>query len=444
VEGGLAIALQAALKDRGGVWFGWSGDTVFHESGQAQVTKIGRVSYATLDLAQRDYDEYYSGFANSVLWPLFHNRLDLTDFSRRDRAGYQRVNAMFARRLLPLLEARDVIWVHDYHFIPLGEYLRQAGCRQRLGFFLHIPWPPMELLLTLPDHEALVRELCAYDLIGFQTRTDLNAFEQYIREEAGGTVLPGGRIRVFGRSTVAKSFPISIETAAVAELARKAENSHQTQRLSESLSGRQLITSVDRLDYTKGLIERMEAYQHLLASYPAYRDNVSLLQIAVPSRTNLPDYQQMRRQVESLAGHINGTFAKFDWSPVRYLNRAYKRQTLMGFLRLSNVGLSLPLRDGMNLVAKEFVAAQSPKDPGVLVLSRFAGAAHELDGALIVNPYDIEGVGDSLARALSMSCSERRERWQTMFAHLSRFNLQTWRDSFLNALETAPCSAAAA
>ncbi len=444
VEGGLAIALQAALKDRGGVWFGWSGDTVSREGGQAQVTKIGRVSYATLDLVQRDYDEYYSGFANSVLWPLFHNRLDLTDFSRRDRAGYQRVNAMFASRLLPLLEARDVIWVHDYHFIPLGEYLRQAGCRQRLGFFLHIPWPPKELLVTLPDHEALVRELCAYDLIGFQTRTDLNAFEQYIREEAGGTVLPGGRIRVFGRSTVAKSFPIGIETEDVAELARKAENSHQTQRLSESLSGRQLITSVDRLDYTKGLVERMEAYQHLLVSYPAYRDNVSLLQIAMPSRTNLPDYQQIRRQVESLAGHINGTFAKFDWSPVRYLNRAYKRQTLMGFLRLSNVGLSLPLRDGMNLVAKEFVAAQSPKDPGVLVLSRFAGAARELDGALIVNPYDIEGVGDSLARALSMSYSERRERWQTMFAHLSRFNLQTWRDSFLNSLETAPCSAAAA
>ena len=160
VEGGLAIALQAALKDRGGVWFGWSGDTVFHEGGEAQVTKIGRISYATLDLVQRDYDEYYSGFANSVLWPLFHNRLDLTDFSRRDRAGYQRVNAKFARRLLPLLEADDVIWVHDYHFIPLGEYLRQAGCRQRLGFFLHIPWPPMELLVTLPGHEALVRELC--------------------------------------------------------------------------------------------------------------------------------------------------------------------------------------------------------------------------------------------------------------------------------------------
>ena len=214
--------------------------------------------------------------------------------------------------------------------------------------------------------------------------------------------------------------------------------------MSESLSGRRLITSVDRLDYTKGLVERMEAYQHLLASYPAYRDNVSLLQIAVPSRTNLPDYQQMRRQVESLAGHINGNFAKFDWSPVRYLNRAYKRQTLTGFLRLSHVGLSLPLRDGMNLFAKEFVAAQSSDDPGVLVLSRFAGAAHELDGALIVNPYDIEGVGQSLARALSMSCTERRERWQTMFAHLSRFNLRTWRDSFLSTLEAAPCSAAAA
>ncbi len=191
-EGGLAVAMQGALKDRGGVWFGWSGNTVPHDANEAQVIETGRISYATLDLTQRDYDEYYTGFANSVLWPLFHYRLDLTDFSRRDMAGYHRVNAMFASRLLPLLKDGDVIWVHDYHFIPLGAYLRQAGSREKLGFFLHIPWPPMELLLTLPNHEALVRDLCAYDLIGFQTQTDLYAFEEYIREEAAGKDLAAG------------------------------------------------------------------------------------------------------------------------------------------------------------------------------------------------------------------------------------------------------------
>ncbi len=443
-EGGLAVAMHGAMKDRGGVWFGWSGNTVPHDANEAQVIETGRIAYATLDLTQRDYDEYYTGFANSVLWPLFHYRLDLTDFSRRDMAGYHRVNAMFASRLLPLLQEGDVIWAHDYHFIPLGAYLRQAGSRQKLGFFLHIPWPPMELLLTLPNHEALVRDLCAYDLIGFQTQTDLYAFEQYIREEAGGEVLSGGRIRAFGRGTMAKAFPISIETAEVAKLARKAEHSQQTRRLKESLGGRHLITGVDRLDYTKGLPERLEAYQHLLASYPAYRGQVTLLQIAPPSRADLADYQQMRREVESIAGHINGSFAEFDWSPVRYLNRGFKRQTLMGFLRVSDVGLVTPLRDGMNLVAKEFVAAQDGENPGVLVLSRFAGAARELDGAIIVNPYDIEGVGDSLARALSMPLAERRERWEAMFKRLSRYDLAAWRDSFMTNLEAAPCAAAAA
>ena len=443
-EGGLAVAMQGAMKDRGGVWFGWSGNTVAHDSSQAKVIETGRISYATLDLTQRDYNEYYTGFANSVLWPLFHYRLDLTDFSRRDMAGYHRVNAMFASRLLPLLKDGDVIWVHDYHFIPLGAYLRQAGSRQKLGFFLHIPWPPMELLATLPNHEALVRDLCTYDLIGFQTRTDLHAFEAYIREEAGGEVLSGGRIKAFGRSTLAKAFPISIDTEEVAKLARRAEHSPQSRRLKESLSERQLITGVDRLDYTKGLTERLEAYQHLLAGYPAYRGQVTLLQIAPPSRGDLSDYQQMRQQVEAIAGHINGRFAEFDWSPVRYLNRGFKRQTLMGFLRLSDVGLVTPLRDGMNLVAKEFVAAQPPEDPGVLVLSRFAGAARELDGALIVNPYDIEGVGDTLARALSMALPERRERWEAMFERLSRHDLAAWRNAFMTNLDAAPCAAAAA
>ena len=443
-EGGLAVAMQGAMKDRGGVWFGWSGDTTTHQPDGAKVTEIGRISYATLDLTQRDYDEYYTGFANSVLWPLFHNRLDLTDFSRRDRAGYERVNAMFASRLLPLLEEQDVLWVHDYHFIPLGGYLRQAGSRQKIGFFLHIPWPPMELMIALPNHEALVRQFCAYDLIGFQTQTDLNAFQQYIREEAGGRVLSDGRIEAFGASLVAKVFPISIDTADVAALARRVETSRQSQRLKDSLGGRQMIIGVDRLDYTKGLVQRMEAYQHLLNNYAGFRGNVTLLQIAPPSRSDVLDYQRMRHKLESIAGHINGAFAEFDWSPVRYLNRGFKRQTLLGFLRLGDVGLVTPLRDGMNLVAKEFVASQSPEDPGVLVLSRFAGAARELDGALIVNPYDIEGVGESLAKALSMSLEERQERWTAMFEHLQRFDLKLWRDSFLTALEAAPCAAAAA
>ena len=443
-EGGLAVAMQGALKDRGGVWFGWSGKTRPEDSGEAEIVEIGAVSYATVDLSQQDYDEYYTGFANSVLWPLFHNRIDLTDFTRRDMAGYLRVNALFAARLLPLLQRDDVIWVHDYHFIPFGESLRRAGCRQKLGFFLHIPWPPMEILLALPNHVSLVRQLCTYDLIGFQTEADRQSFLAYIQQEAGGEVLPGGRIRAFGLSPVVKVFPISIDTTEVAALARRAEKGAQSKRLKKSLLNRQLITGVDRLDYTKGLLQRLEAYQHLLSNYPACRGRVTLLQIAPPTRSDLPDYQHMRRQVETIAGHINGTYAEFDWSPVRYLNRGFKRQTLLGFLRLSDVGLVTPLRDGMNLVSKEFVAAQEPDDPGVLVLSRFAGAARELGSALLVNPYDIEGVSDTVAKALSMPIEERRERWAAMFKHLSRYDLVYWRDSYMSALEAAPCGAAAA
>ena len=442
-EGGLAIAMQDALRDRGGVWFGWSGETTPKESGEANVFEAGKITYATVDLTQQDYDEYYSGFANSVLWPLLHFRLDLTDFSRRDMAGYHRVNRMFARHLLPLLRDGDIVWVQDFHFIPLGECLRQAGCRQKIGFFLHVPWPPMELLLTLPNHESLVRQLCTYDLVGFQTERDLYSFLQYIREEAGGEVRPGGRVKAYGLETVVGAFPISIDTAAVAELARRAEPSSQSVRLSNSLNGRKLIMGVDRLDYTKGLVERMEAFRQLLTSYPAYRGNVVLLQIAPPSRVDLADYQQMRRLTESIAGHINGSFAEFDWSPVRYLNRGFKRQTLMGFLRRSDVALVTPLRDGMNLVAKEFVAAQSADDPGVLILSRFAGAARELDGAIIVNPYDIEGVAETLAKALAMPRDERFERWEAMFKRLGRFDLAYWRESYMGALEGAPCAAAA-
>ena len=433
--GGLAIAMQDALKERGGVWFGWSGRTTQATPDRPDVVEVGKITYATVDLTQQDYDEYYTGFANSVLWPLFHYRLHLTDFSRRNMAGYHRVNAMFARQLLSLLRKDDVIWVHDYHFIPLGHYLRQGGCRNKIGFFLHIPWPPEELLVTLPNHESLVSELCNYDLVGFQTENDLRAFFGYVRKEAGGKVRPSGLVKAFGHKIMTGVFPISIDTELVAKTAEKAAGSTQIQRLKDSVSGRKLIIGTDRLDYTKGLVERMEAYQHLLTHYPKYRRNVVFIQIAPPSRTDLPEYQILRRQMENVAGRINGTYADFDWSPVRYLNRGFKRQTILGFLRLSQVGLVTPLRDGMNLVAKEYVAAQPASNPGVLVLSRFAGAARELDGALIVNPHDAEGVSEALDTALSMPVQERKDRWRAMYQRLKQFDLISWRESYMEVLQ---------
>ena len=434
-EGGLAIAIRDALEENGGIWFGWSGNITESPSDSPEVVEVGKTTYATVDLSEQDYNEYYSGYANSVLWPLFHYRLDLTDFSRRDMAGYMNVNAAFAGQLQSLLHEDDVIWVHDYHFIPLCGYLRRAGCRNRIGFFLHIPWPPEELLLTLPNHESLVRELCTYDLIGFQTERDLSAFLGYVRKETNGEVRSNGVVKAFGRKILTGVFPISIDAAKVSELAEMVDGKSRKPGLKDSAPQPRMIIGVDRLDYTKGLLQRLEAYQHFLNAHTEYQRNVVFVQIAPPSRTDLHSYQMISQQVETAVGHINGSFADFDWTPVRYLNRGFKRQKLLGFLRLSQVGLVTPLRDGMNLVAKEYVAAQSPEDPGVLVLSRFAGAAQELSGALLVNPYDIEGVSDALATALAMPLEERRERWEVMLKRLKQFDIVTWRESYLQALQ---------
>jgi len=437
-EGGMAVAIMAAIGGRGGIWFGWSGRVFDHEPGPPDIFDVGKLTCVLVDLSRRDHEEYYNGYANRTLWPLFHHRLDLAEFHRRDLSGYQRVNSHFASRLLPLLEPDDLIWVHDYHLIPIAEQLRKAGMTQRIGFFLHIPWPALEILLALPNHDALVRALCAYDLIGFQSERDISGFSAYIEHEAGGTVHDDGTVEAFGRRLRAGVFPIGIDAEAVTGYAKAAEGAPQTTRLRESLGGRQLIVGVDRLDYSKGLVARMEAVDQLLQAYPANRGRLVMLQVAPPSRTGVPEYQEIRQQLESVVGHVNGTYAEFDWIPIRYLNKGFRRQTLAGFYRIARVGLVTPLRDGMNLVAKEYVAAQPDSDPGVLVLSRFAGAAEELDGALIVNPYDVEGVAETLQRALTMPLAERRERWSSMFARVRQYDVTAWQKSFVDQLAGGP------
>ena len=403
---------------------------------QANMTTAGKVTYATVDLTQRDYDEYYNGFANSTLWPLFHYRLDLTDFSQKTWAGYQRVNTLFAHRLKPLLRESDVLWIHDYHFLLLGELLRGAGCTQKMGFFLHIPWPAHPVLVTLPTHREIVQALCAFDLLGFQTDDDLASFQTYVRREADGEVGEDGTIKAFGRVLKAASFPIGIDTEVFARMAEESDGSKQVERLRGSLAGRDLIIGVDRLDYSKGLINRVEAFEHLLTAYPDNRGRVVFLQINPPSRTEVAEYVDIRRELEATAGRVNGAFADYDWVPIRYLNKSFSRRVLAGFFRSSKVGFVTPLRDGMNLVAKEYVAAQPPDDPGVLILSRFAGAARELEGALIVNPYDIEGVAERLQEALNMPLQARLERWQSMYGAISRNDVTAWRERFLRSLQS--------
>ncbi len=433
--GGLAVALREALQRQGGLWFGWSGEVAEAPATSARTTTTGRITYATLDLSQADYDAYYIGYANSTLWPLCHYRLGLIEFRRTAFQGYQRVNANFAKALFPLLRPDDVIWVHDYHLIPLGAELRRLGVKNRIGFFLHIPFPAKEVFLALPDHLALARAMTHYDLVGFQTRNDVEAFLGYLEGEAGARASKDGRVHAFGRTTHVEALPIGIDTEAFSETARIAASSPETIRLARSLTGRSLVIGVDRLDYSKGLPRKIEALGELLEQHPEHRRKVTYLQISPTSRDHVAQYRALRREIDSLAGRVNGRYAEFDWAPVRYLNKSFSRGTLAGFYRLARVGFVVPLRDGMNLVAKEFVAAQDAEDPGVLILSRFAGAARELETALIVNPFDVDSLADALHRGLTMPLSERIARWEPMFDALRANPIDTWCDRFLTALQ---------
>ncbi|MCV0397563.1 MAG: alpha,alpha-trehalose-phosphate synthase (UDP-forming) [Rhizobiaceae bacterium] len=433
--GGLAVALKAALEQRGGIWMGWSGKSSgASEPGKLRISEHGRITFALTDLSNRDLSEYYEGFANSVLWPLCHYRLDLTDYARKDMAGYFRVNRFFAERLHPLIEPDDVLWIHDYHLIPMASELRRMGVENRIGFFMHIPWPPPDVFFTLPVHEAIIGGLTAYDVVGFQTRHDVENFALGLKREGIGGDAGEGWLEAYGRKFRAGAFPIGIATGEFEKMAQRSVRSAAFKRIIESFEGRDLIVGVDRLDYSKGLTHRIDGYERFLVANPAYRGRTTLLQVTPKSRTEVPGYAEMQREVAEHAGRVNGALGTLDWVPIRYVNRAVGQTMLAGLHRIAKVGLVTPLRDGMNLVAKEYLAAQDPENPGVLVLSRFAGAARELDGALLVNPYDIEAVGNAIAQALSMPLEARRERFAPMLERLRHYDITRWCDDFLAAI----------
>ncbi len=432
--GGLAVGLLSALQDSGGVWFGWSGEISSRPAAEPRTFRSGRITYALVDLTEAQFQGYYAGFANRTLWPLFHYRLNLANYEHDWYAAYRRVNQHFAELLHPLLEEDDLIWVHDYHLIPMAAELRRLGIRNRIGFFLHIPFPAPEVYLTLPWHRQLVADLCAYDVVGFQTETDLRQFRSYVELELGGQTRIGGAVHALGRQLLALAVPIGIEPEEVARMAVSSDARRQAQRVAATLSGRHLVIGVDRLDYSKGIPERLRSFELLLRDYPAHRQRVTFMQVSAPSREDVPEYLELRRQVELLSGHINGVYSEADWIPLRYINRSFSRRSLTGFFRLSRIGLVTPLRDGMNLVALEYVASQDPENPGVLVLSRFAGCAAHLEGALVVNPYDIHHVAEMLHVGLTMGLEERQQRWQRMISCVRKYDILHWREAFLGEL----------
>ena len=425
--GGLAAGVLDALRQKGGIWLGWSGN-IRDIPEQQPEHAVGAISLFTIDLSRRDYDLYYKGFANGTLWPVLHYQIGLGRFEWPEYEGYKRVNMMFAQALTRLVRADDLVWVHDYQLLYVADAARAEGLTNRIGLFLHTPFPSPGVFMTIPAHADLFRAVCQYDVLGFQTEIDRAAFLDYAVRHAGGMV-HGRDLAIFERNLRTGVYPIGVlvdEVRASAELPR---NRRQATRIRAALLDR-LILSVDRLDYSKGLAQRFAAFERFLAEYPEHHSLVTFMQIAPPSRSDIETYQVIRRQLEGEAGRINGRFAEVDWVPLRYLNKSFERNVLMPLYAAAQACLVTPLRDGMNLVAKEFVAAQDPDDPGVLILSEFAGAARELREALLINPYDEAGVAAAMHRALLMPLEERQERHQSMLAVMRDNSLERWRDRF--------------
>lgn len=440
--GGLAVALRDLLTP-GTMWFGWSGRLSAEPSLQPAIVEARGVTYATVDLTAEAHRGFYVGFANGALWPLLHFRLGLMHFRREDYEGYLAVNQAFAQSLAAILQPDDTVWAHDYHLIPFARLLREQGFNGRLGFFLHVPFVPPSMLEAMPVARDLVADLCAYDLVGFQTEEHARDFRDCAQRMLGAAV-EGEWIRLNGRRLRAFADPIGIDAAGFAQEAERAASEKLVQRVAGSLSGRALAIGVDRMDYSKGLPHRFEAFGRLLEKHPEHKRHIHFLQICPRSREEVDEYRKLRIELDRLAGRINGRHSDFDWTPLRYSTRAAPRATLAGLYRIGRIGVVTPLRDGMNLVAKEFIAAQSDEDPGVLVLSQFAGAAQDLTEALIVNPFDPDAIADAMHMALTMPPAERKERHVMLKEKVMRTTAETYCRRFIEALEAPSIARAAA
>jgi trehalose 6-phosphate synthase len=443
IQGGLAAALLPAIRAYGAVWVGSSGKLADRTDKEplAEIEALGNGALATVDFPRAHYSGYYEGFSNSALWPMLHSRADLIRATRDHYFSYREINAFMARAALRFTRSDSIFWVHDYHFLMLGAELRRLGIRQSIGFFLHTPWPVHTVVTTLPHHQDIVSAMLAYSLIGFQTDEDLGNFAAYLREELGLHV-HGDTVTTEHGTCQLGTFPIGIDADAFAKQADKAETSPKTVSLRASLRGASLVIGVDRVDYSKGLMTRIHAFDRLLSNEPGLKRSVTMLQIASPSRDQIDVYKSLQSELATLIGSVNGRHGEVDWTPIRYLNKSFPQAVLPGLYRASKVGLVTPFHDGMNLVAKEYVAAQNPSDPGVLVLSRFAGAARELDAALQINPHDVDDIASKLAAALRMSHEERVERWIAMMRRMKASSIHSWFSRFIATLQAIPSEAA--
>ncbi len=430
--GGLVFALDAMLHRQGGVWIG-SAASPSEKISKTFVTKKQRgYSKWTFQVTPQEHDAFYLRYANSVLWPLFHWRSDLMAYDAAAFEGYMAVNRRLAKMIARELKSGDVIWVHDYHFLPLAALLRELGVTNRIGFFLHIPFPNRPDLAALPQSELMAGWLGGYDLCGLQTERDVAACLECLRYADDTGLMPDGKMRVGTRWVTVLSFPIGIDPEVFRYDGAQEQDTVSSQH--------PIVIGVDRLDYSKGLPQRFKGFDACLNAPERGEVQPTLVQIAPPSRENVAAYQDIRSELDTLAGSINGAHATLDWTPIKYLRRSFSQAELKRMYSSAAVALVTPLADGMNLVAKEYVAAQNPEDPGVLILSKFAGASEQLHAALLVNPYDETEVGQSILQALSMPLAQRIERHRALLACVTDRDIGWWTDCYLRHLQdtTAP------
>lgn len=435
--GGLVSALTPVLAERGGLWIGWPGTLGSPELDESLALAGKEVGYALKPvlLTEREYDQYYMGFSNEILWPLFHDLQSRCNFDPSYWNSYQAVNRKFAEIVVDNADSSDYIWVQDYHLLLVAKELRTMGLEGKVGFFLHIPFPPPDLYMKLPWRTQIIQALLEYDLVGFQTHNDRNNFIHCVEALVKGLHVDARRhvstIVMPDREVKVGSFPISIDFKEFVRQASVQGVVDEAEQLRKAIAGHLLVLGVDRLDYSKGIPERLRAFRNALERFDDLRNNISLVQVVVPSRENVPEYQRLKAEIEGLVGEINGEFTQPGWIPIHYIYRNLERTELLAYYRAADIALVTPLKDGMNLVAKEYCAA-SVEGRGVLILSEFAGAASQLRGkALLVNPYDIEGVADAIYRACTMSRDESQLRMRKSRKSIASRDVFWWIDSFL-------------
>lgn len=438
-SGGLVVALADVLAETQGLWVGSSGEEVAEPEQALREIPGGKFRRLAFDLTAADWQGYYAGHSNSVLWPILHARADLMEIEAGDLAAYKAVNRRIARMLAREIGPDDLIWVHDFHLIPLAHELRVLGAKNRIGFFLHTPFPAPFEMDALPNGAETCAWLMEYDLVGLQSARDLRKFRASLTAAVEAEPLGEYGMRLGEKAVRLGVFPISIDAAEFGALA-EAEFGKLPAGIVKA--NRALIIGVDRLDYSKGIPQRFRAFGAFLGKHEDWHRHVSLLQISPPTREGVKAYDAIRGETETLAGRINGAYSDLAWEPIRYIHRSVRREVLAGLYRASQVGLVTPLMDGMNLVAKEFVAAQDRRDPGVLILSQFAGAAEQMEEALIVNPHNTEEVSAAMLTALTMPPDERRRRHRALMDGLLATDVHWWSRAFLDALDLPPLAAA--